>query len=144
MGISPDEHGHDTVAEIGGDREFASVEGAITETCEAVIGGDPQCHEVPVGAGDDDLGRIDPHGTPFDRVTAVPSLARDYGANDGAGTPSIVGTFGVVSRSCGPVSAARTALMCRYERSEAWAREPTTSTRSGVEIRATGAQAAST
>ncbi len=60
-GVAADEQRGDVVAQVGGDGQFAAVEGGDPEAGEPVVGGDAERDEVAAGAGDEGVGGGDLH-----------------------------------------------------------------------------------
>ena len=52
--VPADEHRHDVLREIAGNRELPPVERCVTETVDAVFGGQLERHEIAARAADDD------------------------------------------------------------------------------------------
>ena len=59
----PIEQRDDVVGQVAGDRQFAPVEGGVAEAVHAVLGLDPEGHEVASRATGDDLASGDSHGS---------------------------------------------------------------------------------
>jgi hypothetical protein len=65
--VAANEEWDDMFGEISDDGEFAAIEGGVSETVEAVLGGEFECDKIAARAADDDFG-IDNFHAKFPRV----------------------------------------------------------------------------
>ena len=62
--VAADEAGDHMFLEIGGDRQFAPVQGRVPDALDSFVRDDLESHEVPARVGDDAIGLFDFHGDP--------------------------------------------------------------------------------